>query len=237
MSNIEPPIPDPPAAPAAPGAPEAPKDYQALYQQEVQERIREREKYKPFAQTLGRLDPQQAQAMLALAEAAANGDTDAIAEWSASTYRNLTGAEIAAQVAAAQTAPAAGQPAAPAAPDAPLTAEQIAAQVTDILRRENAQAQLVAQIESELTQAGHVVGSPAARTIIAYAQQTRLPVKDAIAWYNNDLQAQWARVAAAGAAVAGGVPPVAPAGAPAGPIAGASPRDRALSRLQGGVRQ
>jgi hypothetical protein len=240
MSMTDPVAPELQQQPVAPAAdPAAPKDYQALYAQEVQGRIAERERYKPFARTLDRLDPQQQQAMLALAEAAANGDTDAIAEWSKATYQNLTGAEIAAQVAAAQTgataAPLGQQPAAPTAPVTPagLTAEQVA----EIVRRENAQAQMVQRIEGELAAAGHQPGSPAAQTIIRYAQQTKLPMADAIAWYNADLAAQYAKVVGAGQQVAGAVPPVAPAGSPAGPIGGATPRDRALSRLQGGVRQ
>ena len=238
MSNDPNATPAPEPAPQLPGAPDAPKDYQALYQQEVQERIKERERYKPFAQTIGRLDPQQQAAMLALADAAANGDTDAIAEWSASTYRNLTGSEIAAQVAAAQTgtpAPALGQqpPAAEPPAQAGLTAEQVA----QIVQRENARNAMVQRIESELAQAGHTVESPSGRTIISYAQQQRVTIADAVAWFNADLTAQYARVVGAGQQVAGAVPPPAPGGAPAGPISGASPRDRALSRLQGGVRQ
>jgi|GEM_PF-1700746 len=232
------PAPDPAAAPAAPAAPEAPKDYQSLYQQEVQERIKERERYKPFAQTYGALDQASQQAILALAQAAAEGDTDAIAAWSASTYRNLTGAEIAAQVAAAQTAPAgapAPSPIAPAADDKPqgpagMTPEQVEQMVQQITRREA----IVQQISSELAAAGHTPTSPAGRTIIAYAQQTQLPIADAVAWYNADITAQYARMVAGGQQVAAATPPPAPAGAPATAAPNATPAQRALARLQGG---
>ena len=82
----------PPTVPAAPPVVDgAPKDYQALYTAEVQARIAEREKYKPFAQTIGNLRQEDQQAILGLADAVAAGDTAAIAEWSASTYRNVTG--------------------------------------------------------------------------------------------------------------------------------------------------
>lgn len=228
----------PPTEPvvAAPGAPAAPKDYEALYQQEVRERIAEREKYKPFTQTFGRLDPASQQAIQALAAAAADGDTDAIAQWSASTYRNLTGSEIAAQVAAAQTgqapaAPLGGEPPAqaPVAP-AGLTAEQVA----DMVARQISMADMARQITAELNGAGFTPESPGGRAIIAYAQQTKLPIADAVAWYNADVIAQYNRITAAGAQVVGQTPPPAPGGAPAAGTSGATPRERALSRLQGG---
>ena len=228
----------PPTVPAAPPVVDnAPKDYQALYTAEVQARIAEREKYKPFAQTIGNLRQEDQQAILGLADAVAAGDTAAIAEWSASTYRNVTGAEIAAGVAAKVAGGEGGTPPAPAgeppaaAPAVGMTPDQIA----ELVRTETAKAvardQLVGQIRSELSAAGYEHNTPAGQTILAYAQANpRLSMADAIAWYSTDLQAQYARYVGAAAAAGGALP--APAGAPAAPVTGATSRDKALARLQ-----
>ena len=228
----------PPTVPAAPPVVDnAPKDYQALYTAEVQARIAEREKYKPFAQTIGNLRQEDQQAILGLADAVAAGDTAAIAEWSASTYRNVTGAEIAAGVAAkvagegaSPTAPAGETPPA-AAPATGMTPDQIA----ELVRTETAKAvardQLVGQIRSELSAAGFEHNTPAGQTILAYAQANpRLTMADAVAWYSTDLQTQYTRHISAAAAAGGALP--APAGAPAAPVTGATPRERAMARLQ-----
>jgi hypothetical protein len=232
MTNIDPTItPEP-----TPAAPEAPKDYEALYRQQVQEAIKDREKYKPFAQVLDALAPEQRQAMLDLAHAAANGDTDAIAEWSAATYRNLTGSEVAARIAAQQngTPAPAPAPAAPPATDKPavaLTAEQVAELVEQKVQAQLRQAEMVRQIESDLASAGYTPQSPAGQAIIQYAHQARLPIADAVAWYNADLEANYQRVQAARVGAAVNTPITAPTGAPAHPITGATPGERAVARL------
>ena len=114
MSDIAPDTNQPTAAP------EVTKDYEALYRQEVQARIAEREQYKPFAQAVGQLDPNSREVIIALAQAAAEGDVDAIAEWSASTYRTLRGADLVNAIAAQQN----GQP----APQQPSPIQQQAEQ-------------------------------------------------------------------------------------------------------------
>lgn len=231
--------PEPPAAPAAPATPaaaDAPKDYEALYRQAVAEQVAERERYKPFAQSYGALDQGSQQAILALAQAAAEGDTDAIAAWAEGTYKNLTGSEIAAKIAAAQQAPVAPAPMggapAPEAPAAPagMTPEQVAEMVQQTIRRE----QMAQSIATELAGAGHTPESAAGRTILSYAQQTRLPIADAIAWYNNELAQNYARMVAGGQQVAAGTPPPVAGGAPAAAAAPATAKERALARLQGG---
>ena len=184
----------PPAA-APPAADGQPVDWQAKYQAEVQDRIRERERYKPVSQTFSRLDQGTAQAIMSLAEAAAEGDMDYIATWAEETHRNLTGSE------------------------------------TEQAMRRN---EMIQQINGELATAGYPVGTPAAQAILAYAQQTRLPIPDAVAWYNADLQQQFQRYQQGLTGAAGQMPPPAPNGNPAAPLTGASPRDRAIARLAGG---
>jgi hypothetical protein len=227
----------PPAPAAPPAAPQTPADYEALYRKEVQERIAERQRYKPFEQTVGALDPESQQAFLALARAAAEGDTEAIKEWSASTYKNLSGAEIAAQVAAATTAPAgqapAGVTAPTATPAAPSTEGLTAQQVQDMVAQQIRREQMVQQINSELAAAGYQADSPSGRTILAHAHATRASIADAVAWYNADLAAQYARSVAAGQAVAGATPPPAPAGTPGATPTPLTGREAALARLTG----
>lgn len=232
------------AAPAAAPAPtpEPPKDYEALYRQEVAGRIAERERYRPVAQTIGQLAPEQQQAILSLAQAAADGDTDAIVEWTRNTHRNLTGAEIAAQVAAqvAGTSPASAAapgiqpPAAPATP-AGMTPEQIARLVADEVTRASTREAAVTQIKNELQAGGFTVGTPSAQTIIAYARETNATIPDAIAWYNADLAAQYARSVTAGQQLAGQTPQPAPTGQPAGALPGGTPRERAIARITNGT--
>lgn len=228
----------PPAA-APPAADGQPVDWQAKYQAEVQDRIRERERYKPVSQTFSRLDQGTAQAIMSLAEAAAEGDMDYIATWAEETHRNLTGSEIAARVAAQQGATGGMQPAptAPATPPASapaMTPEQIAAMVRAETEQAMRRNEMIQQINGELATAGYPVGTPAAQAILAYAQQTRLPIPDAVAWYNADLQQQFQRYQQGLTGAAGQMPPPAPNGNPAAPLTGASPRDRAIARLAGG---
>lgn len=227
--------------------PDAGKDYEALYRQEVQARIAEREKYKPFAQAVGALDPDSRDALIALAQAAAEGDVDAIAEWTASTYRNLRGADLVNAIAQQQN----GQPAPQQAPmQAPMqqAAEQqqqwlTMEQAAEIARREAERTvttqNLANQIASELSAAGYPADSPYGKTIINYAMQTGLPISDAIAWYESDLGNMMQRRQQAGAHVMGSVPMPSPTGAPSAssiPVT-ASPREKALARLNAANRQ
>lgn len=235
MTDIDPNV---PAAPVAPPEPTGPVDWEARYKAEVQDRIKEREKYKPFAQTVDALDPNSKQAILDLAAAAAAGDTDAVAEWSAATYKNLTGSEIAAKIAAQQQAPATPASLAPAPAPAPagslsgVTPEQIAEMVRKETERAMAHTAQVQAITSELAQAGFPVESPGGQAIIAYAQKARLPIADAVTWYRNDLNEQFTRMQQAGSAAAAGIPTPAPTGSAAAPgPSGATPGEKAIARL------
>lgn len=227
----------PAGVPAPPPMPE--QDYQALWQQEKQERIAEREKYKSIAQVMDRLDPDSRQSILSVAQAAAQGDVDAIAEWSAATYRNLRGSDIAAEIAARQN----GQQAPTSQPfqqqpeqQQPqyLTAEQAAEIASKEAQKAIQTQQLAQQIGAKLDGAGYPAHTAAGRTIIDYAKNTGLPIEDAIQWYDNEMMTLWQQRAAAGQQAAGQLPPTAPSGAPATNTlpTNLTPKERAVARLQ-----
>lgn len=228
---------------------DAGKDYESLYRAEVQARIAERERYKPFAQAVGALDAGSCDAIIALAQAAAEGDVDAIADWTASTYRNLRGADLVNAIAEQQT----GQ-SAPASAPATMQQPQVQQAATDqqfltieqaaeIARREAERTvvtqNLAMQIANDLNSAGYPVDSAPGQTIIRYAQQTGLPIADAIAWYDNDLQSLYQRRQQAGAQIVGSTPMPSPTGSPAAAAipSTASPRERAIARLNAANRQ
>jgi hypothetical protein len=219
-------------------------DWQARYQAEVQDRIKERERYKPFATSLSRLDDTNRAAILDLVDAAANGDDDAIAQWTEATYTNLRGASLAAQIAARQAggtqpAPVAAPPpataggfGAPPPPEAPLTAERVAQIVEQQVQQRMHVQQMAQTIQSELSTAGFPAETAAGQTIIQYARQTGKPISEAVAWFEQDVQSAVLSRHAAAAQAAGQVPPPAPTGMPAGAgPTGATPREKAISRL------
>lgn len=238
MTDLAPEVPEQPMADAG-------KDYESLYRQEVQARIAERERYKPFAQAVGALDNDSRDAIIALAQAAAEGDVDAIAEWTASTYRNLRGADLVNAIAQQQNGQQvpASQPTQPTQPSEQqpqwVTVEQAAEMARREAERTVTTQNLANQIAAELNAAGYPVDSPYGKTIINYAMQTGLPIADAIAWYESDLGSLMQRRQQAGAQVMGAVPMPSPTGAPTAssmPI-NASPREKALARLNASNRQ
>lgn len=209
----------------------------ARYDQEVANHVRERNFYKPAQQMLSKLDPASQQAMLALAQAAADGDVDAIIEWNLSTLEQVSGKSaadvIAARQAAARTAelaPVAAQ--APAV--APVTPEQIAAMVADGIR----QNQNEAAVRSIMSDAGYPLGSPYGDVIIRYCCLNNCDPATGIAWFKQDQTQRTAAVdpAAGAAAVAAGtaIPTPAPGGAAAtaSPTENMSSHDRAVWRLK-----
>lgn len=227
-------VPTPPASVPTPPT----QDYQALWEREKNERIAEREKYKPFAQVLDQLDPDARSAILGLASAAAAQDVDSIAEWSAQTYRNLKGSDVAAMIAQQQNGQQPPAMQAPVAQPEPSQQQYLTAEQAAEIARQQAQQllstqQMAQQIGQKLDAAGYPAQSAGGRTIIEYAKSTGLPIDDAIAWYHNENLAMWQRQAQAGQQAAGALPPNAPVGAPAANAAptNLSPREAAIARL------
>ena len=222
--------------PAPEGAPA--QDYKALYEQEKDHRNRERNLYRPVQNMLRDLDEGSIQAIQQLADAARNGDADAIVDWSLATIQTVTGAsDVAAVIAARQngsTPQALGAtPPAPETP-APTPAQVNPDEVRQIVAEQIRIQGLVAQIESELGTAGYSSSDPAGQTIIRYAQQNNVPVSEAIQWFDTDVQTRAMQRAQGLAAAAAQTPATAPTGAPVGsaPNENLTPAQMAVNRIK-----
>lgn len=243
--------PPPPADPGPPPAADgAPVDYKAYWEQEKAERIRERNLYRPVQRIVEGLDPEQVAAIQNLAEMARAGDVNGIVDWSLETATNLTGADLAsiaaqrtqARIAGQQQPPAFQQPA-PQQPsqggfNVPPPQPAPPANIEAIIEQKVAEAQTIAQIRqqvtSELNAAGYSPDDAFGQAIIRHAQMNRVPVAEAITWFNGQLAARQQATQQALAAAAGQVPAPAPTGAPAGSApSGATTRDKIIARVEG----
>ena len=218
------------------------QDYKALYEQEKDHRNRERNLYRPVQNMLRDLDEGSIQAIQQLADAARNGDADAIVDWSVATIQTVTNSsDVAAVIAARQngaTPQSLGAPA-PAAEPAAVAPQMSPDELRQMVQQEAAaqirvQA-LVAQIETELSSSGYSSSDPAGQTIIRYAQQNNVPVSEAIQWFDTDVQTRAMQRAQGLAAAAAQTPAPAPAGAPVGsaPNENLTPAQMAMKRLEG----
>lgn len=220
---------------------DAGKDYETLYKQEVQERIRERNLYRPVQQILRDLDENTVQAIQNLADLARNGDTSGIVDWSLATAQNLSGGDLASVIAARQTGNAAPQqqPQQELAQTIQQQAPAIDPEMMRAMIQQEAAQQfrvqtLVQQITSELAQAGYDPADPSGQTIIRYAQINNVPIKDATQWFESDVQQRVISRASAAAGVAAQTPQLAPTGsAPGSAPSNMTPAEAAKARLEG----
>jgi hypothetical protein len=218
------------------------KDFESLYKQEVQERIRERNLYRPVQQMLRDLDDGTVQAIQSLADLARNGDTSGIVDWSIATAQNLSGGDLASAIAARQ---AGGAPQSSQYQQQELaqTIQQQAPSIDPDMMRAMIQQEaaqqfrvqtLVQQITSELNSSGYEPSDPSGQTIIRYAQVNNVPIKDATAWFEQDVQAKVIARASAAAGAAAQTPQLAPSGsAPGSAPSGMTPAEAARARLEG----
>lgn len=228
---------------------ESTDDYRSRYEREVQDRIRERNMYRPATRLLADLDEGSQAHLMALAQAARDGDVERIIELSTQTIEASSGGKSAAEVIAErqQRQRAAEQPGVQpgAAPAVGMTAEQIQQMVAETIAkttRDNSAREYIAGV---MRDAGFPMDTPAGAAIIRYCAQNKVDPEEGIAWFQADLDARLAArsgatppdPAAIAAATAAGaaLPGVAPVGqAVAGTAAtNMSSRERAISRLQG----
>ncbi len=66
-------------------------NWEERYRSEVQDRIKERERYKPIRQTFDRMHPDDAQAVQQFADAWASGNQDAAIKWMVDNAKTLAG--------------------------------------------------------------------------------------------------------------------------------------------------
>ena len=66
-------------------------DWESRYRAEVEDRKRDRERYRPVADVFRNLHPEDARAILDMANAYANGDSETAAKWMIDNARTLAG--------------------------------------------------------------------------------------------------------------------------------------------------
>ncbi len=224
--------------------PDQPVNWEEKYRSEVQDRIKEREKYKPFQQTIGRLHPDDARAINEFVSAFASGDTDTATRWMVDNARTLAGDKWDTFITPAQQQAVNNAVATQAFTDgqnAGMTPQQIEQLVQERLndtfqqmQQAQVQAQYEQQIEATLAEHGLDPESPlATAAIVAATKRPDLDLGSAIREMEDQLLAQAQAIATRrqqagqqmGAPVVNGVSAVSNVGQQM------SPRDRAMARL------
>lgn len=213
-------------------------NWEERYRAEVQDRIKERERYKPIKQVFDQMHPDDAAAVAGFAQAWASGDQDTAVQWMIENAKTLAGekfAEIAGvtpqqQQTIIQESIEDGQ-------QAGLTPEQVEKLVEQRMAAFQHD-QIVAQYEQEITEtlreAGYDPESPLAVAAIAAAQnRPDLDLRAAISDIENQILTQAQAIVSRRQNPSAGMPPASPNGIPAQGFSNMSPRERAMARLEG----
>jgi len=212
-------------------------DWESKYRSEVQDRIKERERYKPIAQAFGNLHPDDANAIQDFVRAYASGDTETAVRWMVDNGRALAGDRFDSYVSPAQQA-AVTQQAQTEGYQAGLTGEQVAQLVEQRLQEyqfAQTQQHYEAQIEQTLVEYGYQPDSAlATAAIVAASKRPDLDLGAAIQEVENDILARAAAIATrrAEAAQSMGAPVINGVAAVNQNGQAMSPRERALARLE-----
>lgn len=216
-------------------------NWEERYRSEVQDRIRERERYKPIRQVFDQMHPDDAAAVQGFAQAWAAGDQDTAIKWMIENAKTLAGDnfyEIAGVNSRGQTRSDVWEEAIDDGRQAGLSPEQVEMLIEDRMaafQHEQVVQQFEYEIEQTLHEAGYDPNSPLAIAAIAAAQQREdLDLGAAIADIENQILTQAQSIVQRRQNPSAGMPSAAPTGGvPARmDIAGMSPRDRAMARLQ-----
>lgn len=225
------------AAPTGEAPAETNVDWEARYRAEVQERVAERERYKPVASAFQNLHPDDARAIQDFVKAYANGDTETATRWMIDNAKTLAGDKFnefvspQQQVAIEQQAQLDGA----AAGLTPQQVEQLVEQRFEAFQMQQAQAYHEQQIEQTLIAHGYQPDSAiATAAIVAASKRPDLDLGAAIREVEDELLQRASAIAqrraeaaqSMGAPTPNGVAGVNPAGQQM------SPRERALARLE-----
>lgn len=214
-------------------------NWEEKYRSEVQDRIKERERYKPIRQVFDKMHPDDAAAVQGFANAWANGDQDAAIQWMIENAKTLAGDkfyDIAGVNSQGQTQQEVVQEAVQQGQQAGLTPEQVEKMVEQRMQAFQHE-QVVQQYEMEITQtlqeAGYDPESPLAVAAITAAQQREdLDLRAAIQDIENQILTQAQSIVQRRQNPSAGMPAAAPNGsAPRIDSGNMSPRDRAMARL------
>lgn len=224
--------------------PDQPVNWEEKYRAEVQDRIKERERYKPFQQSIGRLHPDDARAINEFVSAFASGDTDTATRWMVDNARTLAGDKWDSLVTPAQAQAinnAVTQQAFSDGTEAGMTPQQIEQLVQNRLnetfqqmQQAQVQAQYEQQIEATLAEHGLDADSPlATAAIVAATKRPDLDLSSAIREMEDQVLAQAQTIAARRAAAGSQMGSPIVNGSPAVSHLGQemSPRERAMARL------
>ena len=226
---------------AEPAAEAGDVNWEERYRSEVQDRIRERERYKPIRQVFDQMHPDDAAAVQGFAQAWAAGDQDTAIKWMIENAKTLAGDnfyDIAGVNSRGQTQSDVWNEAVNDAQTAGLSPQQVEMLIEDRMaafQHEQVVQQFEYEIEQTLQEAGYDPNSPLAIAAIAAAQQREdLDLGAAIADIENQILTQAQSIVQRRQNPSAGMPSADPTGGvPARmDIAGMSPRDRAMARLQ-----
>jgi len=224
---------------SADGADLAPADtnWEERYKAEVSERVRERERYKPIAQTFNNLHPDDSRAIQEFLSAFAAGDTETATRWMIDNAKALAGERfneyLSPQVQANITHQAINDGS--NAGLSPQDVEKLVEQRLNQYQQAQVQSQYERQIEETLSQHGLDPNTPlATAAIVAASRRSDLDLTAAIREMEDQVLSQAQEIAAkraqAGSQMAtpivNGVAAVGQNGQ------SMSPRDRAMARLE-----
>lgn len=212
---------------------EADVNWEERYRAEVQDRIRERERYKPIKQVFDGMHPDDAAAVQQFAQAWAAGDQEAAIRWMVDNAKTLAGDRFTDYVQGQQqvvnNAVAQGQAAG-------LTPEAVQQLVQQQLAQYQEQQQIEAytvEIDQQIRAMGLEPETPLAHAVIlAATNREDLSLEAAYAEMQNEILRQAQAIVEQRRAAGAAMPPASPNGAPGIVAPGASPRERAMARLQ-----
>lgn len=214
-------------------------DWESKYRAEVQDRIKERERYKPVAQAFQGLHPDDARAIQDFVKAYASGDTETATKWMIDNARTLAGDKFQTYVSPAQESFITQQAQVEGAAQGltPQQVEQMVEQRIQAFQMQQAQSHYESQIEQTLVQHGYQPDSPlATAAIVAASKRPDLDLTAAIREVEEQVLAQAQAIATQRAAAAQSMGNMPPSGngvaAVNNPTTGMSPRERAMARLE-----
>lgn len=220
----------------APAAEESQGDvnWEERYRSEVQDRIKERERYKPIRQTFDRMHPDDAQAVQQFADAWASGNQDAAIKWMVDNAKTLAGDNFNSYIGQQQqqvvnNAVAQGEA-------ANLTPEQVSQLVNQQLaayQQEQEVQRHTIEIDQTLRELGLEPETPLAHAaIIAATNRPDLDLRAAVAEMENQLLQQAQSIVERRRSAGASMPAASPNGMPSTLSTGATPREKAMARLQ-----
>jgi hypothetical protein len=207
-------------------------NWEERYRAEVQDRIRERERYKPIKQVFDGMHPEDAQAVQQFAQAWAAGDQDAAIRWMVDNARSLAGDNftqyIQGQQQVVNNAVAQGQ----AAGLTPEAVQQLVQQQIAQYQEQQQIQQYTVEIDQTIRSLGLEPETPFAHAVIlAATNREDLSLEAAYADMENQILQQAQAIVERRRSAGAAMPAASPNGVAGIVSPGASPRDRAMARL------